>query len=89
MCGETCEEIEETIKQFYNCTSSKRKARENSGLLLNWVGDLVTKHMQKAEVPCAFFASTFATSTYLPNSQVPETNVEVRSKEFFPSAKEH
>ena len=43
-------------KRFYCCISSKRLNKENAGLLLNEVGDLVTVYTDKAEVLNAFFA---------------------------------
>ncbi|KAK4810509.1 hypothetical protein QYF61_004289 [Mycteria americana] len=46
-------------KGFCGFIISKRKTRENVGLLLNGAGDLVTQDMEKAEVLSAFFASVF------------------------------
>lgn len=42
-------------KNFFRYIISKRKARENMGLLLNGNGVLVTKDMEKAEVLNASF----------------------------------
>ena len=44
-------------KGFYKYSSSKRKTRENVGLLLNGAGDTVAKDTEKAEVLKAFLAS--------------------------------
>lgn len=41
-------------KSFFSYIVSKRKARKNTGLLLNGNGVLVTKAMEKAEVLNAF-----------------------------------
>ena len=36
-------------KRFYNCIQSKKKTRENMGLMLNEAGHLVKNSMEKAE----------------------------------------
>lgn len=46
-------------KSFFRYTVSKRKARENVGLLLNRNRVLVTKDMEKAKVLDASFTSAF------------------------------
>ncbi|KFV98219.1 hypothetical protein N327_09172, partial [Fulmarus glacialis] len=46
-------------KSFYRYVGDKRKTRENVGPLRNKTGDLVTWHMEKAEVLNDFFASVF------------------------------
>ena len=46
-------------KCFFNYISSKRKARDNVGPLLNEVSVLVTEHTEKAELLNAFFASVY------------------------------
>lgn len=72
-------------KGFCKYVHSKRKTRGNVGLLLNGAVDLVTKGMEKAEVPSAFFALVFTNKTSLQQSQNPETRGEVWSKEDLPS----
>ncbi|GAB0204007.1 hypothetical protein GRJ2_002866300 [Grus japonensis] len=66
-------DIKGNKKGFYTYISSKRKMRENVGLLLNGAGDLVTQDMEKTEVLNAAFASVFTSKTGLQESQVPET----------------
>ncbi|KFW64479.1 hypothetical protein AS28_12305, partial [Pygoscelis adeliae] len=46
-------------KSFYAYVGDKRKTRENAGPLQKEMGDLVTRDMEKAEVPNYFFASVF------------------------------
>ena len=59
-------------KSFSRYINSKRKMRENVGLLLNGERDLVTKDMEKTEVLNAFLASVFTGKICLQESQVPE-----------------
>lgn len=47
------------MRCFYKCTSSKRKAKENMGLLLSGVGHLMTKGIWMSEVLDAFLLSQF------------------------------
>ena len=47
-------------KGFIKYISSKRKARDNVGPLLNEAGVLVTENAEKAELLNAFFASVFS-----------------------------
>ena len=48
---------------FLKCVSSKKKSRENVGLLLNEVRGLVTGDAGKVEMPNTLFASVFTTKT--------------------------
>lgn len=50
-------------KDFHRSINSKREIRENEALTLNGAGDLVTKDMEKVEVPNAFLTSAFADKT--------------------------
>jgi len=52
---------------FYGDISSKRKSRENVGLLLNGIRDQVTNHVQEARVLSAFVASVFTDETCFKN----------------------
>jgi len=68
-------------KSFFRYMVSRRKARENKGLLLNVNEVLVTKDMEKAEVLNESFISAFTSKTSLQESPSPESNEEVWSKE--------
>lgn len=59
-------------KCFCKYRNSKRKTRENAGLLLSGAGSLATKDVEKAEVLNTFFASVFTGSIGLQESQDPE-----------------
>lgn len=52
-------------KHFCRYKNIKRKNRENTGPLLNWTGDLVTKHVERAEVLNALFTSVFTSKVGL------------------------
>jgi len=52
-------DVKDNKKGFFNYISSKRKARDNVGLLMNEVGVLVTEDTEKAELLNAAFASVF------------------------------
>ena len=78
-------EVKGNKKGFYKYISSKRKSRENTGLLLNVAGDVMTKDMEKAETLHALFASIFTGMTDLQESQARETSGKDRSKDNLPS----
>ncbi|GAB0182556.1 mitochondrial enolase superfamily member 1 [Grus japonensis] len=59
-------------KGFFKYISSKKKTRENVGLLLNEVGALVTEDTEKAELLNAFFASVFTAKAGPQESQTLE-----------------
>lgn len=50
-------------KSFFRYVNSKRKTRENVGLLLNEVGPLVMEGTETAELLHTFFASVFTAKT--------------------------
>ncbi|GAB0209860.1 hypothetical protein GRJ2_003451700 [Grus japonensis] len=69
--GWDCEgEVKDNKKGFFKYISSKRKARENVGPLLNEVGALVMEDTEKAELLNAAFASVFTAKA---DSQVSQT----------------
>ena len=75
-------------KGFFNYISSKRKTRDNAGLLLNEVGVLVTEDTEKAELLSAFFASVFSAKAGTQESQAPEVREEAHREDDFPLVKE-
>jgi len=70
-------------KGFFNYISSKRKARDNVGLLLNEVDVLVTEDAEKAEILNAFFASVFSDKAGPQESQAPEVREEAHREDDF------
>lgn len=81
-------EVKGNKKCFYRYISSKRKSRENMGLLLNVAGGLMTKDMEKAKALHAPFGSIFTGMTDYQESQAPETSGKGRSKDDLPSVEE-
>ncbi|GAB0207863.1 hypothetical protein GRJ2_003252000 [Grus japonensis] len=65
-------DVKDNKKGFFKYISSKRKTRENVGLLLNEVGALVTEDTEKAELLNAFFASVFTAKVGPQESQTLE-----------------
>lgn len=76
-------------KVFCRPINSKRKTREKVESVLNGVGDLVTTNMHRTGVLNAFFTLVFTSKTTLQESQVPETNAKVWSKEYLPFMKDN
>ena len=65
-------EAKDNRKGFFNYVSSKRKTRENVGLLLNDMGALVKEDTEKAELLNTFFASVLTAKTVPHESQILE-----------------
>ena len=65
-------DVKNNKKGFFKYISSKRKARDNVGPLLNEAGVLVTEDADKAELLNAFFASVFSAKAGPPESQALE-----------------
>ncbi|GAB0177726.1 target of Nesh-SH3 [Grus japonensis] len=80
--------VKNNKKGFFKYISSKRKTRENVGLLLNEVGDLVTDDTEEAELLNAFFTSVFTAKTDPQESQTLRVREKVSSKEDFPLVEE-
>lgn len=70
-----------TRTPFAALIGSKKKTGENVDLLLNGVGDLVIRDVEKAEECHAFFTLVFTSKTCVQEFQVPETSGTVWSKE--------
>jgi len=74
--------VKDHVKGFHKYIGDKRKTRKKVGPLLNETGDLVTQHMEKAEVLNTFFASVFTSKTSLQGSQASETRRKDWRKEY-------
>jgi len=77
-------DVKNNKKGFFNYISSKTKARDNVGPLLNEAGVLVTEDAVKAELLNAFFASVFRAKTGPQESQAPEVREEAYREMTFP-----
>ncbi|GAB0209507.1 mitochondrial enolase superfamily member 1 [Grus japonensis] len=74
-------DVKDNKKDFFKYISSKRKSRENVGLLLNEVGALVTEDTEKVESLNAFFASVFTAKASPQETQTLEVGEKVLRKE--------
>jgi len=81
-------DVKNKKKGFCNYISSKRKARDNVGPLLNEAGVLVTEDAEKAELLNACFASVFSANAGPQESQAPEVREEAYREDGFPLVKE-
>jgi len=73
---------------FFKYISSKRKARDNVGLLLNEVGVLVTENAEKAELPNPFFTSVLSAKAGPQKSQALKVREEACRKDDLPFIEE-
>jgi len=74
---------------FFNYISSKRKARDYVGLLLNEAGVVVTEDAEKAELLNDFLASVFIAKAGPQESQASEVREEAYKEDDFPLVEEH
>jgi len=81
-------DVKDNKKSFFKYISSKRKTRDNMGLLLNKVGALVMEDAEKAELLNAFFASVFPAKAGPQASQSLEVREEACRKDDLPLVKE-
>jgi len=77
-------DVKNNKKGFFNYISSKRKARDNVGPLLNEAGVLVTEDAEKTELLNAFFASVFIAKEGPQESQAPEVEKKPTKRTTFP-----
>jgi len=81
-------DVKNNKKGFFNYISSKKKARDNVGPLLNEAGVLVMEHAEKAEQLNVFFASVFSIKTGPQESQALEVREEAHRENDFPLVEE-
>jgi len=81
-------DVKNKKKGFFNYISSKRKAKDNVGRLLNEAGVLVKEDAEKAELLNAFFASVLIAKTGPQESQDPEVREEAYREDDFPLVEE-
>jgi len=81
-------DVKNNKKGFFKYISSKRKTRENVGLLLNEAGVLVTEDAEKAELLNAFFASVFSAKAGPQESQALGVREEAYREDDLPLVEE-
>ena len=79
-------DIKSNKKSFCRYVSDRRKARKNVSPLWKEMGDLVSRHMEKAEVLNDFFASAFTGKCSSHTAQVAEGKGWDWQKEELPTA---
>jgi len=81
-------DVKTNEKGFFNYISSKRKTRDNVGLLLTEVDVLVMEDAAKAKLLNAFFASVFSAKAGPQESQALEVREEAYREDDLPLVKE-
>ncbi|GAB0202805.1 mitochondrial enolase superfamily member 1 [Grus japonensis] len=81
-------DVKDNKKGFFKYINSKRKTRENVGLLLNEVGTLVMEDTEKEELLNAFFALVFTAKDGPQETSTLEVGEKVWRKEDFPLIEE-
>jgi len=86
--NKSARDVRNNKKGFFNYVSSKWKARDNVGPLLNEVGVLVMEDAEKAELLNAFFASVFSAKAGPQESQALEVREEAYREDDYPLVEE-
>jgi len=81
-------DVRNNKKGFFNYITSKRKARDNVGPLLNEAGVLVTEDAEKTELLNAFFSSVSSAKAGPQESQALEVREEAYREDDFPLVEE-
>ncbi|GAB0179181.1 mitochondrial enolase superfamily member 1 [Grus japonensis] len=81
-------DVKDNKKGFFKYISSKRKTRENVGLLLNEVGALVMENTENVELLNAFFASVCTAKAGPQETHSLEVGEKVWKKEDLPLVEE-
>jgi len=81
-------DVKDNKKSFFKYISSKRKTRDNVGLLLKEVGAMVMEAAEKAQLLNAYFASVFSANAGSQKTQAPEVREEACRRHDLPLVEE-